>query len=45
MTPRDVDALSDAEWEAFVTFMRDEARAAQRAQRRQGSATPRRRSR
>ena len=34
MTPRDVDALSDAEWEAFVQFMRDEARAQQRAARR-----------
>ncbi len=34
MTPRDVDQLTDVEWEAFVTFMRDEARAAQRAARR-----------
>lgn len=34
MTPRDVDALSDAEWEAFVQYMKDEAKAAQRAERR-----------
>jgi hypothetical protein len=34
MTPRDVDQLSDAEWWAFVRFMRDEARAVERAQRR-----------
>jgi hypothetical protein len=33
MTPRDVDQLSDAEWEAFIRYMRDEARAVQRAQR------------
>lgn len=34
MTPRDVDALSDAEWSALVTFMRDEAKAIGRAERR-----------
>jgi hypothetical protein len=34
MTPRDVDALTDAEWDAMVTFMRDEARAQRRAARR-----------
>jgi hypothetical protein len=34
MTPRDVDALSDAEWRAFVQYMRDEAKAMERAERR-----------
>lgn len=33
MTPRDVDALTDAEWHAFVQYMRDDARAQQRAAR------------
>lgn len=37
MTPRDVDRLTDAEWDAFVQYMRDEARAAERAQRRRAS--------
>ena len=33
MTPRDMDALTDAEYDAFVRHMRDEARAQERARR------------
>lgn len=38
MTPRDVDMLSDAEWAAFIQYMRDEARTLERAQRRRKGA-------
>lgn len=33
MTPREVDQLSDAEWDAFVRFMRAEIKARERANR------------
>jgi hypothetical protein len=33
MTPREVDQLTDAEWDAFTDFMRDEARAVRQAAR------------
>lgn len=38
MTPRDVDRLTDAEYTALVQYMKDEARAAQRAQRRRATS-------
>ena len=37
MTPRDVDMLADAEYEAFCRHMRDEARRLERARRRRKS--------
>jgi hypothetical protein len=37
LTPRDVDALTDDEYEAFVAYMREEAREMKRASRRRGA--------